>query len=171
MAISAEQERRLKEEATLENLIAEAMDAVNSENADIIESARQKLRTFRDNITTFLDLQDQADTAIGVLNVSQVETGRRKLAVVAEGMSTAGAVFASAALIASSGKESLLFPRLAATAASTFELFKELESAANVIRAGLDNVEDVDDLLNLITLVKDSLGTLRDSARSLSGDS
>ncbi len=170
MPISAEQERRLREEATLENLIAQGLQAVESENANTIDAVRQKLRNFRDNVTTFLDLQDQTSAAIGALNASQAAAGRRQLAIIAEGMSTAGAVFASAALIAESGKESLLFPRLAATAASTLELFKELESAAKKIKEGAANVADVDSLLALIETVKGTLGDLKNKADALSNN-
>lgn len=165
---ASEQERRILEEAELERLIANAMATVDTSSARRTENSRAALRRFRDEITTFLDLQKKADRAIATVNAAQVDESRRQLAAIAEELSDSGEVFAAAATIARSGKASLLFPRLAATASSTLELIKEFQKAADRIRESDLDIDGLNELKTALSTVKDSLNTLKAKAEAIS---
>ena len=121
------QEKKILDMAKLERLISNGMAALQTRDADEIQSARQALRIFRDQTTSLLWLQNRADKAIAALNARQVDQGREDLGHLIAGLGAHGNVLAAARTIAESGKESLLFPRLAATVSSVLELVKRVQ--------------------------------------------
>ena len=161
-------ETRLLQKAELERRIASGMVALQSGDANEIATARQALRFFRDQITSLLSLQNRADKAIAALNAAQVDQGREQLGHLIEGLGAHGDVLAAARAIADSGKESLLFPRLAATASSVLELVKEFKKTAVSLGAGAAGANDLSDVLGILEAVQGSLRNLKEKADALS---
>ena len=161
-------EKKFLEKSKLERLIVNGMAALHTGNADEIQAARQALQFFRDQITSLLSLQNRADKAIAALNADQVDQGREKLGYLIVGLGDHGNVLAAARAIAESGKESLLFPRLAATASSALELVKEFKKTAKSLSASVGDASDLSDILEILDTVTNSLGALKDKANALS---
>lgn len=154
-------ETQLVREAELESLIASAMAALRDGGAESIQELRLELTRFDDDNFRYPNLQDKARKALHSLNAGQVDAGRQALAELTESIGGQGRVFAAAARIAESGGESLLFPRLAATASSLLELVGEFQKTVDELKRAGGEVARLSDVFDLLEGVRSSLQRLK----------
>jgi hypothetical protein len=162
------EEMRMADTARLEKLVADIMVAKRSAVQTKIDDALDALNDFITD-TPFIDLQKSANDTLKAADVAQIEVALGELAAIAAKLDPAGEAFKSAAKIAASGKAELLFPRLAATASQSLEIFTELQNAATKLSAIPANVNSLKDLPDAIIAVKTALVALQAKVRTASG--
>lgn len=164
MALTVD-EMRMADTARLEKLIADIMLARRSGRHDRVDGALDALNAFITR-TPFIDLQQQANTTLKIADIEQIDVSLTQLAELAARLVPAGEVFKSAAKIAASGKTELLFPRLAATASQTLEIFSELQATVDRLAALPENANSLNGFRDAIGAVNKSLVALQDKIKA-----
>lgn len=163
MALTTD-EMRMADTARLEKLIADIMVTKRGGVQDKIDGVLDALNAFITK-TPFLELQKQARDTLQAADISQIEVSLGELAELAGNLVPAGEAFKSAAKIAASGKAELLFPRLAATASQSMEIFTEFQAAVVKLSAIPENVNSLKDVPAAISGVKKALADLQDKIK------
>ena len=161
-------ELRAQDAAKLESLISQLMVARRADNTEDLDRAFAALVDFRSR-TPFPKLQTQAAKARLAAAEEVSATALKELADIAERVSSAGAGFKAAAMIAESGKKDLLFPTLAGTAARGLELVKQLKEAVESVKANLENVDELGDVPQAVDDLFDAFNSLKEKLEAAEG--
>ena len=160
-------ELKAKDAARLESLIAQLMAARRTGNPDDLQGALGAIGIFR---TTFADLRRRAERARMDATEAISSTALAKLADIADGLSSAGAGFKAAAMIAENGQKDLLFPTLAGTAARGLELATQLKAAVEAVKANVANVSELGDVPAAVNGLLAAFNSLKESLEAVEGD-
>lgn len=131
--------------AKLERLVSELMAATRAGDPGAFDTASQALVDFRAR-TPFPDLKTEAARAREAAAAQLSSVALAELAKIADRMTSAGAGFKAAAMVAENGKKELLFPTLAATAARGLELFKQFKEALEKVEQTVGGVDELGDV-------------------------
>ena len=164
MALTVD-EMRIRDTAQLEGLIAEVMVAKRDGNNKEINDALDALNDFITK-TPVIELQNRANDAVRAADADLINVALSELAEIAAKLNPTGEVFKSAAQIAASGKAELLFPRLAATAAHSLEIFSELQDAIDKLKAIPANINSFGNVPDALNKVKVALTELQDKVKN-----
>ena len=157
-------ELQAKDAARLESLIGQLMAARRTGNPDDLERALGAIGTFR---TTFNDLRLRAERARMAATAAISSTALAQLADIAEGLSSAGAGFKAAAMIAENGQKDLLFPTLAGTAARGLELAKQLKAAVEAVRTNVANVSELGEIPGAVDGVLEAFNSPKEKVEAV----
>lgn len=163
MALTVD-EMKIRDTAQLEGLIADVMVAKRSGDRDNIKAALDTLNDFITQ-TPFVELQSRANDAVSAADAALLNVALSELAEIAAKLDPTGEVFKSAAQIATSGKAELLFPRLAATASHSLEIFTELQDTISKLEAMPANVNSFKDVPRALVNVQDALTNLQEKVK------
>lgn len=148
--------------AKLEALVARIQAAVARKDQNNFDRASSALTDFIAR-TPFDTLQTKArnaqSAAAGFLSTGALDD----LAKISEHAAAAGAGFKAAAMIADTGKEELLFPALAATAAHGLELLNQFKEAIDKVKSTIGNVADLGSVPSALDDVLQALGGLKNA--------
>ena len=122
------------------------------------------------SVTAFFPpLQIEAAKARSAAAEIVASTALAQLSDIAAGLSSAGAGFKAAAMIAENGQKDLLFPTLAGTAARGLELATQLKAAVEAVKANVANVSDLGDVPDAVDGLLKAFKSLKEKVKLVEG--